>query len=341
MSRRDQLMAKNANIRSTAEISDEEVLAAAQNHRPRSGQGSFSQRQRLEDRLKELEERLAGVESSAISMGSIEPNPWQPRRVFNAEDLQDLAMSIQEIGLIQPIVVRVSNRDTSGTENSAQDSVSIRDTQYQLIAGERRYRASQLLGHKEIKAVVLSVNDCDMSAYALAENIDRADLSAYEIAIAIKAAESNFPNRTNFAKSIGMPRSSLYKYLSFFKLPDYVINDLDQNPRILGRDAADALTSVILEHGEQAVENLRSLWPNIVLGKVDQGKAAEALLATLQTKASIQSDRDIRKIFLGKEHAGTITKDSASLTVKIKTAMLTPEIEAELRTVIDKLFNAN
>jgi len=339
MSRRDQLMAKNTNIRSTAEISDDEVQAAAQNHRPRSGQGSFSQRQRLEDRLKELEERLSGTESRAIPLTNIAPNPWQPRRVFADDELQNLAMSIQEFGLIQPIVVRVSNRDSDDAVSDTQDSVSIRDSQYQIIAGERRYRACKLLEQQDIKAVILSVSDADMSAYALAENIDRSDLTAYEIALAIKSAESNFPNRTNFAKSIGMPRSSLYKYLSFFKLPDFVLDDLEQDPKILGRDAADEISSVIMEHGERAIETLRILWPSVKSGKVDQGKAADLLLSRMQSKPLLSLERDIRKLFMGKLQAGSITRDNAALTVKIKAAVLTPEIETELRSVVEKLFS--
>jgi ParB family chromosome partitioning protein len=339
MSRRDQLMAKNTNIRSTAEISDDEVQAAAQNHRPRSGQGSFSQRQRLEDRLKELEERLSGTESRAIPLTNIAPNPWQPRRVFADEELQNLAMSIQEFGLIQPIVVRVSNRDSDEEVNGNRDSLSIRDAQYQIIAGERRYRACKLLEQQDIKAVILSVSDADMSAYALAENIDRSDLTAYEIALAIKSAESNFPNRTNFAKSIGMPRSSLYKYLSFFKLPDFVLDDLEQDPKILGRDAADEISSVIMEHGDRAIETFKILWPKVKSGKVDQGKAADVLLSEMQSKPSLSLERDIRKLFVGKLQAGSITRDNAALTVKIRAAALTPEIETELRSVVEKLFS--
>jgi len=339
MSRRDQLMAKNTNIRSAAEISDDEVQAAAQNHRPRSGQGSFSQRQRLEDRLKELEERLSDAESRAVPLTNIEPNPWQPRRVFVDDELKNLAMSIQEIGLIQPIIVRVSNRDSDGAVSNTQDNVSIRDTRYQIIAGERRYRACKLLEQQDIKVVILSVCDADMSAYALAENIDRLDLTAYEIALAIKSAESNFANRTSFAKSIGMPRSSLYKYLSFFKLPNFILDDLEQNPKILGRDAADEISSVITEHGDRAIEMLRILWPKIKSGKVDQGKAADLLFSGMQSKASLSLGRDIRNLFVGKLKAGSITKDRAALTVKIKAAVLTPEIETELRSMVEKFFS--
>src|ERR1035437_8676618 len=113
MSRRDELLAKNANSRSAADISDQEVQSAAQNHRPRSGQGSFSQRQKLEDRIKELEEKTGSAAGMSILLSDITPNPWQPRRVFDENEIQKLANSIKEVGLIQPIIVRsVSIRDT-------------------------------------------------------------------------------------------------------------------------------------------------------------------------------------------------------------------------------------
>ena len=336
MSRREELMAKNANIRSTTEISDAEVQAAAQNHRPRSGQGSFSQRQRLEDRVRELEAKLDPGGGSPIPLSQISPNPWQPRRVFGEKEIQELATSISEVGLIQPIVVRsISSRDT----DDVSEGVSNRDTRYQIVAGERRFRAHLLLGKDAIKAVTLDVSDADMAALALAENMDRADLSAYEIAVAIRNAEANFPNKTNLAEAVGLNRTALYKYLAFFKLPDFVIADLDVKPDLLGRDAADNVARFLEREGEKAVASLKSMWPRLKSGELDQGKIVDIVESSLRRSEIVGTQRDIRKLFLGEEQAGSITRDGASLTVKIRATALTPQMESELRAFVEKMFS--
>lgn len=332
MSRRDELLKKNANIRSTAEISDSEVKDVRQNHRPRSGQGSFEQRQRLEDRIKELEARVGQSDGCLISLGHITPNPWQPRRVFDEAELEKLALSIGGIGLIQPIIVRaVSNRDTS-TDSS--DGIN-----YQIIAGERRYRAHQKLGKETIKAIVIEATDADMAAFALAENIDRTDLTAYEIAVAIQNAEPMFKSKSSLASALGLNRTALYKYLSFFKLPAFVVDDLEIRPDILGRDAADAIVSLLAGAGDVAVRSLENIWPRVKSGDLDQGKIVGTIEAALKHKTAIRTDRDIKKLFVGKQQAGTITRDGSALTLKIRAAALTPEKEAELRAVVERMFS--
>ena len=335
MSRREELLKKNANIRSTAEISDAEVHAASQSHRPRSGQGSFAQRQRLEDRIKELESRIELTEGSAIALTEISRNPWQPRRVFDKEELEKLAMSIGQIGLIQPIIVRVvSNRDTPEEDRSESEAAS----NYQIIAGERRYKAHQILGIESIKAIVLEASDADMAAFALAENIDRTDLTAYEIAVAIRNAETMFISKTSLASALGLNRTALYKYLAFFKLPSFVINDLEIKPDILGRDAADAIASLLAKGDDDVVKSLQEIWPRVKAGDLDQGKIVSTIDAAQRHRTTVRTERDIKKLFVGKEQAGSITRDGSVLTVRIRAAALTPEKEAELRSVVERMF---
>ena len=334
MSRREELLRKNELIRSTREIPDSEVVDARQNHRPRSGQGSFAQRQRLEDRIKELEAMVEKTEGRVVSLGRIGPNPWQPRRIFDQDELKKLADSIANVGLMQPIVVRaVSNRDTG--ESSGIDD---EETFYQIIAGERRYKAHQILGKESIKLYVIEASDADMAALALSENIHRADLTAYEIALAIKTAEEMFPSKTSLATSLGMNRTALYKYLSYFKLPAFVIDDLDVTPGLLGRDAADAIASYLTNAGEHAVQSLLNLWPRVKSGDLDQGKIVNMLEAALRNPAGSRRERDVKTLFVGKEKAGSITRDESLFLVKIRAAALTPEKEAELRSFIEKMF---
>lgn len=362
MSRRDELMAKNAKIRAAADISDAEARRAAENHRPRSGQGSFVQRQKLEDRVAELEAQLSPGAGKLIPLLRLSPNPWQPRRVFAEGEIQELATSIAEVGLIQPIIVRsVSNRDTpdgdtsgfeggnrddrptqglNGIDDQAKVGVSNRDTSYQIVAGERRFRAHQLLGKDSIKAIIMDVSDADMAALALAENMDRTDLSAYEIAVAIRNAELNFSNRSNLAAAVGLNRTALYKYLAFFKLPDFVIADLEVRPDLLGRDAADNIARLLDREGGEAVTNLESLWIRVKSGELDQGKIVATIETLLRRTQSAGSQRDIRKLFVGEQQAGSITRDSANFTIKIRAAALTPDMEEGLRAFVESMFSS-
>jgi ParB family transcriptional regulator, chromosome partitioning protein len=331
MSRRDELLAKTANIRSTADIPDAEV--SEKNHVPRSGQGSFSRRQALEERIAELEKAGAQV----ISVAEIGPNPWQPRRVFNETEIGKLAASIAEVGLIQPVGVRrVPLRYTDGSDASVPPRYT-----FELVAGERRLRAHRMLGLTEIKAVILEASDAEMAIMALAENIDREDLSDYEISLAIRRVEQEFPNRTALAESMGIIRSELYRYLAFNKLPDFVLVDLEGNPKLLTRMSADAVVKALSMHGERALRILQDLWPQVKNGTLEHPRLAGMIDSVVLGGKHVTTDRDIRKLFVGNEQAGSITRDTKTFTVKIKTAALTPTKEAELRVFVEKLLMPN
>lgn len=320
MSRRNDLLAKAVNIRSASEIPSAEVLAAS--HTPRSGQGSYSRRQALEERVAALE-RFGG---EVIDIASVEPNPWQPRKVFDETEIRKLADSIDEVGLIQPIVVRrVQNLDTENCK-------------YQIVAGERRYRAHLVLARTDIKVVVVNVPDEEMAAIALVENMDRQDLSAYEIAVAIRNAETSFPNRKELAKSLGIQRSDLYRYLAFFQLPDLLLKDLDLAPSLLGRDAAEAIANSIKKHGQPAIDAVSRIWTRVKSRDIDQGKVAALIEMAIKEPNAPSADREIKKLFVGKEQAGSITRDAKTFSIKIKTAALSPEMESELRVFVEKMF---
>jgi len=319
MSRLDKMMAKTQGIRAAKDIPASEAPPPTG---PRTAVGSMAAWQAAQRRIEELE---AQGTSSMIAIDQIVPNPWQPRRVFREEDIMKLSESIADIGLIQPVAVRrVPNRDTG----------------YELVAGERRLRAHKLLGQPEIKAVIIVVPDEDMAAMALAENMDREDLSAYEIAIAIQNAERAFPNRKELAKSLGMGRADLYRYLSFFQLPDFIRSDLDANPSLMGRDAAEALSAVIKRHGDKASEAVSRIWTRFKAGEIDQGKLAPTVEAAATHGKSARTDRDIKKLFVGKEQAGSITMDASSLTIKIRRAALDPSKEDKLRAFVDHLLKS-
>jgi ParB family chromosome partitioning protein len=142
------------------------------------------------------------------------------------------------------------------------------------------------------------------------------------------------------AEALGMSRTGLYQFLSFEKLPDFIRKDLDLHPRLLGGNAADAIVAAIRKHGEAGLEAAREIWPLVVAENMDQGKVASAIkaLATRRVTTGSASERSIDKFFSGKEHAGSITKDINTFTVKIKAGVLTEAQETQIRELMSQLF---
>ncbi len=141
-----------------------------------------------------------------IEISLIEPNPNQPRREFDQEALQELANSIRELGIIQPITLR--KVDTG---------------KYQIIAGERRWRASQLAGLTKIPAYIVTVEDQGVMEMALVENIQREDLNAIEIALAYQhLAETSGMTQAAISDRVGKSRAAVTNYMRLLKLPAQV-----------------------------------------------------------------------------------------------------------------------
>ena len=148
--------------------------------------------------------RTSGSSSiGEISLSLIEANPNQPRREFSEESLRELADSIREIGIVQPITLRQTE-----------------DERYQIIAGERRFRASQLAGKETIPAYIITANDESTMEMALVENIQREDLNALEIALAYqKLIEQNNFSQEQLSKRVGKGRATIANFLRLLKLP--------------------------------------------------------------------------------------------------------------------------
>jgi ParB family transcriptional regulator, chromosome partitioning protein len=137
-----------------------------------------------------------------LDFETIVPNPYQPRHNWNDEQLQDLAGSIKENGVLQPIIVRPNNG------------------KYEIVAGERRFRASQLAGLKKIPAMVRKTDDAEMLALAIVENIHRADLNPIEKAKAYQSFMEMFSlTQEQAAQKLGQDRSVLANYVRLLNLP--------------------------------------------------------------------------------------------------------------------------
>lgn len=140
--------------------------------------------------------------NSFIKLDSIEVNPYQPRTHFDEQALQDLAQSIRTYGLIQPVTVR-----------------PIENGKYQLISGERRFRAAKLAGLTEIPAFVRTVDDVQSVQMALVENIQRSDLNAIEVALCYQLLiDECHLKQEELSDKLGKDRSTISNYLRLLKL---------------------------------------------------------------------------------------------------------------------------
>jgi ParB family chromosome partitioning protein len=138
-----------------------------------------------------------------VRMDDIQPNPNQPRREFDDDSLQELANSIRQIGLVQPITLR-----------------DMGDGTYTIIAGERRWRASQRVGLVTIPAYIRTVDDENMLEMALVENIQREDLNAIEVALAYQnLIEGHNLTQDQLSEKVGKNRATIANYLRLLKLP--------------------------------------------------------------------------------------------------------------------------
>ncbi len=136
----------------------------------------------------------------------LRPNPRNPRKGFDEVELQELAESIRECGIIQPILVR----HLAGMSNV-----------YEIIAGERRWRAAQRVGLHEVPIVVIQADDRQSLEFAIIENVQRSDLNAIEEAVGYERLTSEFSySHTDLAKVIGKSRSHVANTLRLLKLPD-------------------------------------------------------------------------------------------------------------------------
>lgn len=163
-----------------------------------------------------------GATYQEIPLDKIAPNPRQPREVFDEEPLQELAHSIREFGLMQPIVVRVmSNKDRALARKLAQETNSNSATpEYEIIMGERRWRASQLAETETIPAIVRKTEDEAMLRDALLENIHRVQLNPLEEAAAYQQLLDEFKvTQAQLADKIGRSRPVITNMIRLLKLP--------------------------------------------------------------------------------------------------------------------------
>lgn len=157
---------------------------------------------KMEEKIMETVEE---EEIKEIPLSKLRVNPYQPRKTFNEEKLKELAQSIKEHGVFQPIIVKKSIKD------------------YEIVAGERRFRASQLAGKETIPCIIRSFTDEQMMEIAVLENLQRENLNAVEEAMAYESLMKNLNlTQEQVAKKVGKSRSYITNLLGILTLPEQV-----------------------------------------------------------------------------------------------------------------------
>lgn len=216
-----------------------------------------------------------GEELVEVDIDLIEPNPEQPRTNFDQTKLEELARSIRANGVVQPVLVR---RATAG--------------RYQLIAGERRWRAAQLAGLNRLQAIVRDIPDAKLLSVALIENIQRAELNAIEEARAYERLMATFgTTQEELSEEVGKDRSSIANYLRLLRLPASI-------QRLIEND-------VISMGHARALLGLESPELQIKLA----GEVAKRKLSVRQTEAAVKQLARKRSA----THGSTVIENDANI----------------------------
>ena len=177
----------------------------------------------------------------------ISPGPWQPRRIFDKAALEELAQSMTENGIVQPILVRPNPK---------------KEGRYELIAGERRWRAAQIARLHDIPTIIRELSDKQAAEFSLIENIQRQDLSAIEEALGYKALiEAHNYSQEDLAAIVGKSRPHISNMMRLLNLPDEIHHMIlsgamtaGQARPLIGHDEALKLAQLVVEKGLSARE---------------------------------------------------------------------------------------
>ena len=201
-----------------------------------------------------------------VNIDDLRPNPYQPRKVFDEDALKELSESIKEHGVFQPIIIKKSIKG------------------YEIIAGERRVKASRLAGLKEIPAIIRDFNDTQMMEIALLENLQRENLTAIEEAQAYqKLQETLSLTQEELAKRIGKSRSHITNMLGLLSLPQIIQDDVNNKKITMGH--ARVLSK--LEDREQQKELERKV--------IEEGISVRKLEELTQQSSIVKTNPQVKR----------------------------------------------
>ena len=206
-----------------------------------------------------------------IELDFIEVNPYQPRSYFNEEALKELATSIQELGVIQPITVR-----------------KLEGNKFQLVSGERRFRDSKLIGNTTIPAYIRIANDQEMLEMALVENIQRKDLDPIEVALSYQRLIDEIDlTQDQMSKRVGKKRSTISNYLRLLKLDPIVQTGMRDGFLSMGHGRA----IINIENAEDQL----SIYEQIIAQKLSV-RQTEELVKSIKEGATSNKKQKVEKV---------------------------------------------
>lgn len=214
--------------------------------------GDVSQGADLQSMIDAIEKKAPQLSQVSIPLAEIRPNPYQPRKHFDEEKLNELAQSIKEHGIFQPIIVKKSVQG------------------YEIVAGERRYRAASIVGLQDVPAIIVDFTDQQMMEIALLENIQREDLNAIEEAQAYQTMMKKLNlTQEQLAKRVGKSRAHIANTVRLLKMPK-------------------KLQSYVLE-GKLTMGHIKPLIT------IDENKALEVAKKAIDQQLSVREVEDIVK----------------------------------------------
>ena len=264
-----------------------------------------------------------------LKISSVEPRHDQPRKTFDRESLEALAESVQKYGVLQPIIVRPNQ--------------IIEDT-YEIIAGERRWRAAKLAGLDEIPAVILDGDDLKIAQVAIIENIQREDLNAVEEALAYQGLMERFGlTQDQVSKQVGKSRSAIANLLRLLDLPEEVLVMLKNDDisagharALLGLNNEEdivALANKIVEK-QLSVREVESAVKRInTVAEIEEIDDVDAVNATVMTKIHLRELEKRSRETLGR-------KVKIVNNAKKKVVEITFDSDEDLETLLSRVCGA-
>lgn len=241
---------------------------------------------------RQIYESTSSEEIIELPLDELRPNPYQPRKTFQQEALQELADSIKGHGVFQPIIAKKSIKG------------------YEIIAGERRYRASKLAGKTHIPAIVRTFTDEQMMEIALLENLQREDLNAIEEALAYRSMlEALHLTQEQLAQKVGKSRSHITNLIGLLRLPKEV------QAMIVNKDLSMGHARVLskLESDDQILEMAK----NIVEKKLPV-HTVEDLTSNKEYERKVKIERKPKEVRKEFEYVESLMREKLDTKVKIK-----------------------